>query len=358
MTAPSEIRAWQMEKPEAPLVARTLPVPALGPGDVLIEVAGCGLCHTDLSFLYGGVGTKHAPPLTLGHEISGRVVATGDAMNALAGKDVLVPAVLPCGECALCKAGERRICRAAVMPGNDIDGGFASHIKVPGRYVCPVDLTGSPAKLELWQLAVVADAVTTPYQAAERVGIAAGDTVIVIGVGGIGTYGVLVAAARGANVVALDVDQAKLDRMAQHGAKATVNVKGLGQKEVKEAVKNAVKQAGGAQVRWKILEMSGTAAGQDTAFNLLNFGATMAVVGFTMDKVNVRVSNLMAFDAKMVGNWGCDAALYPQIVESVVKDQITIAPFVKRFPLDEINQVIEAARAHKLTERAVLVPGA
>lgn len=356
MSAPSEIRAWQMEEPDAPLVARTLPVPALGPGDVLVEVAGCGLCHTDLSFLYGGVGTKHAPPLTLGHEISGRVVAAGEAMAALAGKDVLVPAVLPCGECALCKAGERRICRAAVMPGNDIDGGFASHIKVPGRYVCPVDLTGSG--LELWQLAVVADAVTTPYQAAERAGIKAGDTVVVIGVGGIGTYGVLVAAARGATVVALDVDQTRLDRIAAHGAKATVNVKGLGQKEIKEAVKTAVKQAGGAQARWKILEMSGTAAGQDTAFNLLNFGATLAVVGFTMDKVNLRISNLMAFDATMVGNWGCDAALYPQIVESVVAGTITIAPFVKRFPLDEINQVIEAARAHTLTERAVLVPRA
>jgi 6-hydroxycyclohex-1-ene-1-carbonyl-CoA dehydrogenase len=347
-----------MDKPEAPLVARELPVPALGPGDVLVEVAGCGLCHTDLSFLYGGVQTKHAPPLTLGHEISGRVVAAGDAMKALDGRTVLVPAVLPCGECALCKADERRICRAAVMPGNDIDGGFASHIKVPGRYVCPVDISGSRVKLELWQLAVVADAVTTPYQAAERVGIKKGDTVIVNGVGGIGTYGVLVSAARGANVVALDVDQTKLDRMAKHGAKATVNVKGLGQKEIKEAVKAAVKQAGGAPVRWKILEMSGTGAGQDTAFNLLNFGASMAVVGFTMDKINLRVSNLMAFDATMTGNWGCDAALYPKIVETVIKGEIEIAPFVKRFPLDEINTVIEAARNHTLTERAVLVPGA
>jgi 6-hydroxycyclohex-1-ene-1-carbonyl-CoA dehydrogenase len=354
MTLPTEIRAWQMDQPGAPLTRRALPVPDLGPADVLVEVAGCGLCHTDLSFLYGGVGTKHALPLTLGHEISGRVVAAGDRMTALAGKDVLIPAVLPCGECDLCRSGHSRICRAQIMPGNDIDGGFASHIKVPGRFVCPVDLGGSG--IDLWELAVVADAVTTPYQAAERAGIVAGDTVIVIGVGGIGTYGVQVAAARGARVVALDIDQVKLDRMKELGAGAVVNVTGLDPRALKQEVKAAVKAAGGGQHRWKILEMSGTAVGQDTAFGLLNFGGVMAVVGFTMDKLSLRLSNIMAFDATLVGNWGCDATLYPDIVKLVLGGAIKVKPFVKRFPLDEINSVIASARAHELTERAVLVP--
>ncbi len=84
--------------------------------------------------------------------------------------------------------------------------------------------------------------------------------------------------------------------------------------------------------------------------------SAMAVVGFTMKKLEVRLSNLMAFDATMAGNWGRDAELYPEIVSSVIKGEITIKPFVKQFPLDEINDVIEQARAHKLTERAVLVP--
>lgn len=354
MSLPSEIRAWQMEKPEAPLIQRTLAVPELGPGDVLIEVAGCGLCHTDLSFLHGGVQTKHAPPLTLGHEISGTVVAAGEAVKALDGKQVLVPAVMPCGECELCKMGERRVCRSQIMPGNDIDGGFASHVKVPGRYVCPVDLDGSG--LELWQLSVVADAVTTPYQAAERLGIQAGDTVITIGVGGIGTYGVIVAAARGATVVAVDVDESKLERMKEFGAKATVNAKGMEPRELKKAVKAAVKAAGGAPLRWKVLEMSGTGAGQETAFSLLTFGGAVAIVGFTMEKLKVRLSNLMAFDAKMVGNWGCDAELYPEIVGKVTSGEIQIKPFVARYPLDDINDIIAKARAHELTARAVLVP--
>lgn len=354
MAIPKEIRAWQMDEPGAPLVQRTLPVPEIGPGEVLVEVAGCGLCHTDLSFLYGGVQTKHAPPLTLGHEISGTVVAAGEDMTHLEGKEVLIPAVMPCGECVLCQMGQRRICRAQIMPGNDIDGGFASHVKVPGRYLAPVDLSGTD--LELWEISVVADAVTTPYQAAERSEIREGDTVIVIGVGGIGTYGVQVAAARGAKVVALDVDQSKLDRMKEFGAAAVVNVSDKDPRQVKGEVKAAVKELGGPPVCWKILEMSGTGAGQETAFNLLNFGGSLAVVGFTMEKVKVRMSNVMAFDATLVGNWGCDAALYPEIVESVIKGQIKVKPFVRQFPLDEINDVIAQSRAHKLTERAVLVP--
>jgi 6-hydroxycyclohex-1-ene-1-carbonyl-CoA dehydrogenase len=329
-------------------------MPELEPTEVLVEVAGCGLCHTDLSFLYGGVQTKHPVPLTLGHEISGTVVATGSGLTELADQQVLVPAVMPCGECDLCRQGHRRICRSQIMPGNDIDGGFASHVKVPGKYVCPVDLTGS--SLELWQLSVVADAVTTPYQAAERAAVGTGDTVIVIGAGGVGTYGVLVALARGAKVVVLDVDQSKLDRMKEYGAAATVNVTDLDAKAVKKAVKQAVKEAGGAPWRWKILEMSGTAAGQETGYNLLNFGATLAVVGFTMAKSSLRLSNIMAFDATIVGNWGCDATLYPEVVAQVLEEKIPVKPFVKQYPLDDINQVIDDARAHKLTERAVLVP--
>jgi len=343
-----------MEEPGSPLVRASRPIPELEPTEVLVEVAGCGLCHTDLSFLYGGVQTKHPVPLTLGHEISGTVVATGSGLTELADQQVLVPAVMPCGECDLCRQGHRRVCRAQIMPGNDIDGGFATHVKVPGKYVCPVDLTGS--SLELWQLSVVADAVTTPYQAAERAAVGTGDTVIVIGAGGVGTYGVLVALARGAKVVVLDVDQSKLDRMQKYGATATVNVKDLDARAVKKAVKQAVKEAGGAPWRWKILEMSGTAAGQETGYNLLNFGATLAVVGFTMAKSSLRLSNIMAFDATVVGNWGCDATLYPEVVAQVLEEKIPVKPFVKSYPLDDINQVIDDARAHKLTERAVLVP--
>ena len=135
-------------------------------GEVVVEVAGCGVCHTDLGFFYDGVRTNSELPLALGHEISGRVVAAGDGASDWLNKAVIIPAVMPCGECDLCKRGKGTICRSQQMPGNDIQGGFASHIVVHARDLCPVDEKRlSAAGLELADVSVVADAVTTPYQA-------------------------------------------------------------------------------------------------------------------------------------------------------------------------------------------------
>ena len=75
-------------------------------GEVVVEVAGCGVCHTDLGFFYDGVRTNSELPLTLGHEISGRVVAAGEGTNDWLNKAVIIPAVMPCGECDLCKRGK------------------------------------------------------------------------------------------------------------------------------------------------------------------------------------------------------------------------------------------------------------
>jgi 6-hydroxycyclohex-1-ene-1-carbonyl-CoA dehydrogenase len=353
MSLPSEIVAWQMDAPEAPLVRRVLPCPTAGPDDVLIAVAGCGLCHTDLSFLYGGVKTKKAPPLTLGHEISGSVIAAGPTYEALVGKTVIVPAVLPCGECALCTAGRGNACRQQIMPGNDLDGGFASHVVVPGRFVCPVPDLGDYAA---WELSVIADAVTTPYQAVQRAGIGPGDVAVVIGAGGIGIYGVQIAAARGATVIAVDIDAARLERVKQFGAAATVNATGLDARATKEAVRAAAKGLKLPPHAWKVLEMSGTVAGQATAWELLTFAGTVGMIGFTMEKLSVRLGNLMAFDATVFGNWGCLPELYGPAVGLVLAGKVQTRPFSRRFALDEINEVIAKVRRHELGERAILVP--
>jgi len=293
--------AWLMTAPGKPVEKSSLQLPDPAPGEVLIDVAGCGVCHTDISFLHFGVKTRAELPLVLGHEISGTVAAVGEGVDAgLVGKPVLVPAVLPCGECELCRAGRRRICRAQVMPGNDRHGGFASQVVVPAKYVCPIN-DAALAKHELWELAVVADAITTPFQAVKRAELTEGEVAIVSGVGGIGIHGVQVAAAVGARVIALDVDQGKLDVASSHGAQATVNVSGLSAKEIRSQIQAAVKRLGGSKLCWKIFEMSGTRPGQETAFSLLSFGGTLAIVGFTMDRLEVRLSNLMAFDAVMFG---------------------------------------------------------
>jgi 6-hydroxycyclohex-1-ene-1-carbonyl-CoA dehydrogenase len=332
--------------------------PRAASGEVVVEVAGCGVCHTDLGYLYDGVPTKHALPLCLGHEISGRVISAGEGAEAWLGRAVIVPAVIPCGTCQACRTGRTALCSAQIMPGNDIDGGFATHVVVPARGLCPVDPDQLLKRgLGLADVSVVADAVTTPYQALVQAGVQAGDLVIVNGVGGIGGFCTQIARALGATVVGIDVRDDKLDAVAGEPAALTLNAAKLDFRELKSAIQTFAKSRGlPDKSQWCIFECSGTRAGQETAFNLLNRGGTLGVVGFTSEKVTVRLSNLMAFHARALGNWGCPPELYPPALELVLHGGVKLDGFVERHPLSEINRVIAAAHGGGLQRRAILVP--
>jgi 6-hydroxycyclohex-1-ene-1-carbonyl-CoA dehydrogenase len=347
---------WLMTAPNAPLERAAFDAEP-GPGEVTIAIAGCGVCHTDLGYLYDGVRTNRPLPLALGHEISGTVVAAGDGGQAWMGRPVIVPAVLPCGECDLCRRGLGTICRQQKMPGNDIHGGFASHVVVPARGLCPVDDARlAAAGLTLAQVSIVADALTTPYQAVRRAGVTPGSLAIVVGAGGVGGYCAQVARAFGATVVAIDVDDAKLAAIGAHGAALTLNSRNLDGKAIKAAVNAFAKERGLRSTEWFVFECSGSAAGQLTAFGLLVHGATLSVVGFTMDKVEVRLSNLMAFDARAIGNWGCPPESYPAALDLVLDGEVQIEPFVETHPLDDVNAVLAAVHHHDIKKRAVLTP--
>ncbi len=327
--------------------------------EVVVEVAGCGVCHTDLGFYYEGVRTNSELPLALGHEISGRVVAVGDGAGDWLNKAVIIPAVIPCGECDLCKRGKGTICRSQKMPGNDIQGGFASHIVVPIRGLCPVDEQRlNSAGLELADVSVVADAVTTPYQAVYQAGVTEGSLAIVVGVGGVGGYCVQMAKAFGATVVAIDIDQDKLDVISEHGAAITFNARDINGRDLKKAISAFAKENGLPSTEWFIFECSGSKPGQESAYGLMVHGATLSVVGFTMDKVDVRLSNLMAFHARALGNWGCLPEHYPAALDLVLDGKINLKAFVEQKPLSEINSVFDAVHQQKMQRRAILVPDA
>lgn len=329
--------------------------------DVIVRVAGCGVCHTDLGFFYDGIRTVKSPPLTLGHEVSGFVDEAGANFQDLLGHAVIVPAVLPCGECDLCRKGRGTICRQQKMPGNHIDGGFASHLVVPGRYLCqvPVQDESTPfgnSGVTLRELSVIADAVTTPYQAIKNSALAQDELAIFIGVGGVGGFGVQIAKACGAIVAAIDIDDRKLALLAHYGADLTLNAKALDKKAIRQALQNFVQEKSLSPLEWKIFETSGTKAGQELAFGLLTHGATLSVVGFTMDTLELRLSNLMAFDARALGNWGCDPKYYPDVLALVQQGKIQLTPFVQTFPLSEINSVFEKVHRREIDKRPVLVP--
>ncbi len=347
---------WLMTAPNVPMVRETFnPFPP-EPGHVVVEVAGCGVCHTDLGFFYDGLRSNHALPLVLGHEISGKVVAAGARAEAWMGKSVIVPSVVSCGECDQCQRGRPEICPSQQMPGNDTHGGFASHVVVPARGLCPVDETRLASQgLSLPEVSVV-EVVSTPYSAVLRAGVKPGDLAIVIGVGGIGNYCVQVANAFGAKVVAIAREPSTLAAAAEHGAALTLNSREMDGKALKSAIGKFAKDNGLRSTEWFIFECSGTASGQLNAYGLLVPGATLCVVGFTRDKVEVRLSNLMAFDARALGTWGCPAEKYPDVLELVLSGKVQIKPFVKTYKMDEINQIFEAVHNREIRGRAVLVP--
>ena len=346
---------FRLTKIGSRLECQQLPTLEPAPDQVVIQVAGCGICHTDIGYAYDGVPTRHPLPLVLGHEIVGRVISVGDRVAHWLGQTVIVPAVIPCGECPACKAGRATICRKQFMPGNDGDGGFATHLVVPGRGLCPVP-SQLPAGLPLAALSVIADAVTTPLEAIRRAQLGPDHVAVFTGVGGIGGFGVQIAAAFGSAVVAIDIDRERLDLAARHGASLTLDASQMNEKDLKSAVRSFARQSGRSGIGLRIFETSGTTAGQATAFGLLDHGAWLAVVGYSPKPLELRLSNLMAFDATVQGNWGCPPEHYPAALSLVLEGKVKLAPYVEQHPLHDAPDVLEAVHRRAIRRRAILVP--
>ncbi len=362
---PDKILTWQMKAAASRdsktghtiagrIEVQELPMPDLRPGEVLVQIAGCGVCHTDLGYFFDGVPTVSEPPLTLGHEIAGTVVA---GEKEWLGKEVLVPAVMPCRRCYLCKTRRGNRCLQQKMPGNSLGiyGGFASHIPVPSLDLCEIKDRGD---IPLARLAVVADAATTPFQALKRADLEPGDCLTVIGIGGVGQYVVQEAKALGAGlVIAIDVDQERLDEMRRFGADFVINADGKEIGDVVDEVKAIRRQNDLPHYGWKIFEVSGTKAGQETALKLLSFTGTLLIVGYGARHVEYHFSRLMALDAQIIGTWGCLPEYYPAVLELVRSRKIAIEPFVQTRPMSTIRETFEEIHERGAPlKRIVLVP--
>jgi 6-hydroxycyclohex-1-ene-1-carbonyl-CoA dehydrogenase len=272
----------------------------------------------------------------------------------------VVPAVLPCEACDACRAGRGSVCPRQVFPGNDVHGGFGTHVRVPAQGLCPVGDLADPARnptgLALADLSVVADAVSTPYQAVLRSGLGEGDLAVFVGVGGVGGFGVQIAAARGARVVAVDVSEERLALAASHGACLTLPAGDV--KDLRKRVRAFAEERGVPGWRQRVFETSGMPAGQEAAFALLGPGGHLSIVGFTPSPVTVRLSNLMAFDATVQGNWGCLPEHYPGALDLVLSGRVALGPFLERRPMSAINETFADLHARRATRRVVLLPEA
>lgn len=364
-SVPDKISTWQMVQPTikdretgevtpGKLEKTEIPVPELKPGEVLVEVAGCGVCHTDLGYFFDGVPTVVKPPLTLGHEISGTVVA-GD--EAWIGKEVIIPAVMPCRQCILCKTGRGNRCLGQKMPGNSIGiyGGFSSHIPVPSIDLCEIQNRGD---MPLEHLAVVADAATTPFQACKRADLQPGDNVAIVGIcGGVGQYLGQISKALGAKtVVGIDINEERLQRSMNYGADFVINSMGKSPKDVAKEFKGLCKANGLPGPGWKIFDVTGVKPGYETALSLLTFVSRLVVVGFGLAKVEYQIGKLMAFDAEIFGTWGCLPEYYPAVLDMVLKGKVNVSDFVQTRPMSTIAETFEEAHAAPPEKRIVLIP--
>jgi len=329
-----------------PLVVGEVPRPVPGPGDALVKVAACGFCHTDLHYLDHGVPTAQSPPLILGHEISGVVEELGaDVRVRVVGDRVLVPSVLPCGQCEYCRSGRGNICPQLRMPGNHFDGGFAEYVRVPAR-----DLVPLPADLDLARSAVISDALTTPFHAVvRRARVRSGEWVVVVGCGGVGINAVQFAAAAGGNGIAVDLRAEKREAARRWGA-----CEALDPAEYPDLGREVRKRSGGgADVA---LEVVGTPETVNLALSTLRRGGRLCVVGYSDSLVPIPLNRLMFFEYEIVGSLGCRPVDYPRVIEMIRKGKVSLDAVVSAsLPLDRIEEAADDLR-HGKGFRTLVVP--
>ena len=332
------MRAAVFLEAHAPLQVREWPDPAPNPDEVLVRVAACGLCHTDLHYIDHGVPTAKHPPLILGHEATGVIVQVGERVtNVAVGDRVLLPAVLPCGSCFACRSGRENICLQLRMFGNDVDGAYAEYVTAPAK-----DVFILPDEISLVEGCIIADAVTTPYHAVKnRAEVRPGDHVVVYGCGGVGLNVVQFARLAGGIVIAVDVAEEKLEHALRLGATAVIN-------PVKESasVAKAVRRltsGAGADIA---IEAIGNPTTMKDAFSTLRPGGRLVVVGYSDQEVALNAGRVMYREMEIRGSLGCRPVDYPRVIELARTGRIEVASLVTaRFPLAEINAGLDALRA-------------
>ncbi len=333
-----------------PLKVEEVPTPRPGAGEILVKVAACGVCHTDMHYIDHGVPTFKTPPMILGHEASGTVAGLGEGVtNWKEGDRVLLPAVLSCGTCRQCRIGRENICQHMRMFGNHVDGSYAEYVLAPAK-----DALVMPEDVPLIEGSIIADAISTPFHAVVNRGrVKPGDWVAVFGCGGVGINLVQVAAAVGASVIAIDLMPEKLEMAEKFGAQETINPNEVEKGRVDKAIKKMI--GDGVDVAFEAI---GNPKTIQAAYNTIRMGGTCVVVGYTHLPAEIPVSKLMFFEQSLIGSLGCRPVDYPRIIEMVRIGKIRVRELVTgRFDLDHINDAFDLLRNNDpKTLRSVIVP--
>ncbi len=306
------MRAQRFYKATGEWAVEDVPIPEPGPGQVLIKVAYCGICHSDLSLIdgiFGGLGTPDV--ITQGHEASGTIAALGEGVTGWSVGDRVIPAAgRPCGTCANCLRGPVGQCLNIQLMAFAYDGAWAEYT-VAGAF----GLTQVPDGVPMDQAAILADAVSTPFGAVVHTGqVRIGEAVGVWGVGGVGTHIVQLARLVGANpIIALDLEESVRDRALEIGADFAFDSRDPDlQAKIAEATKG------------RMLDVAFDAVGVKATFEqglaMLANGGRVVVVGLSGEDASLGSTLGFGLSRKQalghLGYQGTDIAILAELVAS------------------------------------------
>ena len=338
--------AMVLEQFGHPLRWREVPEPAIGDGEVLLRVRANGLCATDLKIAEGLVPTVSLPHIP-GHEVAGEVAAVGAAVPGLQpGDHITVYPTESCGFCDYCRRGRENCCSTAPRTGFELNGGFAEYMRVAGRNAVKI------APSVPWAAAaIIPDALASVYHAlTARARVQAGETVLIVGIGGLGIHAIQIAHLLGARVIAADIDPDKLNGAAEFSPAALVNSR---QQDLPEQVRELT-EGWGADVVVETVGGNAVAAVLPESISSLRLGGRLAVLGY-----NYGIPLAVDTADLIYGQWsilGSRASPLQDVVEVArLVEQGRIRPFVsEQYPLQQAEQALARLRENPPLGRIVL----
>jgi alcohol dehydrogenase, propanol-preferring len=336
------MKAAVLREFKQPLLLEEIERPTPGSGEVLIEVEACGVCHSDLHVADGDwaqFASIVKKPLILGHEIAGRVVEVGPQVRELQiGDRVGVPWIhWTCGECEYCLGGNENLCPRQKITGVTVDGGYAEFVKAPASHAVRI-----PAGLSSVEAAPLFCAGVTVYRALKRANIARGQTLAVVGVGGLGHLAVQIGREMGAEVTAIDISEEKLALAKSLGAATTLNAAAA---EIGKQLRNI----GGFHA---VLVTSAAKAAYDLAFNSLRPTGILLAVGLPAENICfppiMMAAREVRIHATAVGTRQDVREVLAMAAAGKIRCQIAT------HPLADANSVLNRLRRGEISGRAVL----
>ena len=324
------MRAVLIERYAAPPRLVDVPEPAVAPAGVVLKVASTGLCRSDW---HGWQG--HDPDIRLphvpGHELAGTIAEIGAAVDGWSvGDRVTVPFICACGTCVQCKAGDNQVCPNQEQPGFTYWGSFAEYVAVP---YAQVNLIRLPDELDFDTAAALGCRFATAYRGITQVaGVRPDEWVVVFGCGGVGLSAVMIAASRGARVVAVDTNPAALRevRGAEHAFLAGPEVVGM----IRDVT------GGGAQLT---VDAIGSTEVVRQALAALRPRGRHLQLGLLPGGVELDVSRLIGDELQWIGSHGMAAYSYPEMLQQITSGRLRPAELVtRRITLDEAPAALQA----------------